>query len=642
MSAPAATTSAASASPAATSGPPAAPRQAGRLPDEWAAELERAGGSFDARLDRFLARFHAEIVAARALKETIDAGNAAPRATDDFKKRMADIRTLLSGEGKDFVEGLERRDPTLANTVAGANTLELAHGIERLESAVRAEEASRRRGLDPREKSFEVGVPLPSSSAAPGVKTSIPPRTTGSSAAGASSVTAALQNLNSDETLQLMQSDIHALKLELMRLQRAKTAGMPLATSGVTPGGDMPSTAGPGSPGKKTGGGPASGSLPPRGVHASGTGSSQNLRKMSGLAVTRVAGKPASLAPSYVSHLEQMKSRLDALEKKPLSRTARRKSHARLGRTRTMGSLYDTPALSLSRDENVHPNVGAMTTPPRVVRKGEVASPKSADAASSTASTPSPAGVHKHGAPGSRLFIDGPEELLKRPQSYAATRDMQRYSLKVARRFGLGDSNNASHAPPARVVEPRSKSAVTHSPRRRLSGLGLPPADHSHTLSALASGGGAGANGPASMTETTASAGRVVEEMEGDMWVRKGVLWKRWRRRYASMVSHQFFGRVLCLFSYDAAGGVNSSRSQIIVLRDGLCRGLRGPVEVGGVERYSFVLRTAAKEYYFAAETDELRRSWVKELREAARAENYRASKLPAMQPQRTAFFSKS
>lgn len=85
-----------------------------------------------------------------------------------------------------------------------------------------------------------------------------------------------------------------------------------------------------------------------------------SLRKMLGLNVTRVGGKPASLAPSYVSHLDEMKSRLDALEKKLLSRTAHRKSHARLGRRRTMGSLYDTSALSVALDENTNPNVLSM------------------------------------------------------------------------------------------------------------------------------------------------------------------------------------------------------------------------------------------------------------------------------------------
>lgn len=84
------------------------------------------------------------------------------------------------------------------------------------------------------------------------------------------------------------------------------------------------------------------------------------------------------------------------------------------------------------------------------------------------------------------------------------------------------------------------------------------------------------------------------------------------------MVSLQFFGGLLCLFSYDIAGGVNSSRSQIIVLRDGLCRALRTAVDGSGQERFRLVLRTAAKEYYFAAGCDEQRRKWVSELREAA------------------------
>lgn len=592
--------------------PPIRPQA--RLPDEWAAELERAGRTFDSRLDCFLERFHAEITAARKLKEQIDRGSAPETARAQLRSHITEIHSLLADEGRDFADGLQRREPALAlaKNGAGVNTLELAHGIERLESAVRAEEAERRRKrppgrLDPRENSFEAGNPLP---LAPDGSTL--PLQNGTAAL-------ALPNLHSDETLQLMQSDIHALKLELMLLQRAKTGSAPLPknnTPSITMSTVSPESSGPSG-------------LPPRSAAPA-------IRKMSGLNVTRVGGKPASLAPSYVSHLEEMKSRLDALEKKPLSRTARRKSHARLGRTRTMGSLYDTPALSVALDENTNPNVSAMETPPRNGLHSSHGTPGSNERSSGTgnrgslSSTPSPPGFRKAGGPGSRLFIDGPEELLKRPQSYAATRDMQRYSLKVARRFGM---ETIPIAPPAHVVEPRSKSAVAHSPRKRVSGLGLPPPDHPATLSSLAS-----APGPPSTTETSVSGGRVVEEMEGDLLVRKGVLWKRWRRRYASMVSHQFFGRVLCLFSYDASGGVNSSRSQIIVLRDGLCRGIRMPVEVAGQERFSFVLRTAAKEYYFAADSDEVRRKWVSELRDAARAESARtmSSRLPTAQ--RTVF----
>jgi PH domain len=125
---------------------------------------------------------------------------------------------------------------------------------------------------------------------------------------------------------------------------------------------------------------------------------------------------------------------------------------------------------------------------------------------------------------------------------------------------------------------------------------------------------------PPSTIDTTASAGsgQVVEEMEGDMWVRRGSLWKRWRRRYASIVSHKFFGRVLCLFSYDPSGAVISTKSEIIVLSSALCRSVRDPLEIGGAEQFVFVLRTA-KEYYFAINSDTTRRAWVRELRQAAR-----------------------
>lgn len=608
------------------SGMEAATRPGMRLPDEWAAELERAGGTFDTRLDRFLERFHREITAARQLKEQLDVDDAPEGARDALRRHIGEIHALLAGEGRHFVSALERREPALnlaQGGSAGANTIELAHGIERLESAVRAEEAERSRrraraardprpplSLDPRETSFEAGHPLPLGADGRALPPGMAP----------SAAVLALPNLHSDETLQLMQSDIHALKLELMRLQRAKTGVAPLPNDlSIGNVRSAASTISTSTVSAETAAGvivaPPPRSNPPV------------LRKMSGLNVTRVAGKPASLAPSYVSHLEQMKSRLDALEKKPLSRTARRKSHARLGRTRTMGSLYDTPALTI--DENANPNVGSMITPPRIIRKSGSPSdasptsdegPRSAMLGGSLQSTPSPAGVRKLGAHGSRLFIDGPEELLKRPQSHAATRDIQRYSLKVARRFGGNDATPAVVAP-AHVVEPRSKSAVAHSPRKRLSGLGLAPPDHPATLSSLASG---------NTSSDPTSLGRVVEEMEGDLLVRKGVIWKRWRRRYASMVSHQFFGRVLCLFSYDGSGGVNSARSQIIVLKDGLCRGVRMAVEVAGVQRYPFVLRTAAKEYYFAADSEEMRRKWVSELRDAARIEAVRVgSRLP-------------
>lgn len=657
------------------------------------------GPAFDARLDRFLASFQDEIVAARALKDEMDegGGDTADRK-EELKRRMDRIRDLFATEGGDFVESLERRNPRLAVSACGANTLELARGIDRLESAVKEEETKRAAELAAGStvvplSSLPPRLPLDSGNRAVAPLAHAvdgPPATMGAkNGTGSASFEAAssmsmamvakqaqqhvgvsaapaspmyhvgggpvghtlssLNNLNSDETLQLMQSDIQALKLELMRLQRSKNAGMavhpgapmtlshPLSSVVENTTSSSTFSMSSVSPASK----PSSGLMV--GTNGLGMPTPVSLGRLAGhgVNVVKVTGSKANtLAPSYVSHLEQMKSRLDALEKKPLSRSGanggRSKSQSRLGRTRTMGNLYDPP--SLTADENINPNVTAMLTPPRSSRRAKersmsVSSPPArvnrfsptADdnfvmPSASQDSTPSPrrttprAASASQASPGARtsparLFFDAPEEMLSRPQSHAAARDIHRYSLKVARRFG--PTGGVTSAAP----EPRSRSEVTVSPTRR---------HDSGTARAHIAGLAAGittsdVGAPPSTIDTTGSGGRVVEEIEGDMWVRKGLLWKRWRRRYASIVSHQFFGRVMCLFSYDSSGGVISTRSQIVVLNSALCRAVREKVEIGGMQRYMFVLRSATKEYFFAAESDEIRRNWVRELREAAR-----------------------
>lgn len=599
---------------------------------------ETLGGRvFDKQLDGFLDRFQQEIVAARKLKDALDrlpptdAGHASQK--DQFKKRMDRIRALFATEGEDFVSGLEKRNPKLTMAACGENTLELAQGIERLETAVKEEETKRsahpsipdRRALKPN----EVAVEEPAVSNVTPPSPAPPPRDVPlSTSNGPAAVGQTLNNLNSDETLQLMQSDIQALKLELMRLQRSKANADPFPPSGPL---SLPPTKPLGSLDTNSANPYSIDSLTPENNRDAAKGLPPSLLANNNVSVVRVTGRAIGFAPTYVSHLEQMKSRLEALEKKPLSRRA--KSAARLGRTQTMGSLYDS---HLGHDENHNPNVTAMITPPRGSRRMKhrsisTQSPLNYSRGSpptgepfvhmnSPGSTPSPrkASVKKgegaqNGTTPARLFFDAPEEMLSRPQSHAAARDIQRYSLKVARRFG------PSEPAPKHVTEPRAKSAVTVSPNRRVmrkQGISL-----GHAISDV---GTAHQNASPSTIDTNGSGGRVVEEIEGDMWVRKGVVWKRWRRRYASIVSHQFFGKVMCLFSYDSSGGVISTRSQIVVLHSSLCRALREKVEIGGQERFMFVLRTSSKEYYFASETDEIRRNWIRELRDAARKDNSR------------------
>lgn len=585
------------------------------LPQRWADEIAHAtpvttqphpetlgGRLFDSKLDGFLDRFQQEIVAARALKDALD---RVPQGDDDylrkkehFKNKMDHIRQLFATEGEDFVSSLERRNPKLTMVACGENTIELAQGIERLETAVKEEETKRAAKVNVVENVTPEGKAAEPASNGP------------------ANVGQTLGNLNSDETLQLMQSDIQALKLELMRLQRSKEAASGYQTLPI--------------------------SFPPPKPAINVDGALYSVESLTretddnkalppsllanNVSVVRVTGRANGMAPTYVSHLEQMKTRLEALEKRPLTRRA--KSAARLGRTHTIGSMYDHP------DENHNPNVVAMVTPPRSSRRNPRSvsaqsppsyiqySPPSAERfvqISSPGSSPSPVrkslkrGDTQNSASPARLFFDAPEDMLSRPQSHAAAKDIQRYSLKVARRLGPSE-NAALHSP-----EPRSKSIATASPSRKQAMHGDGPL--SHKFSDVAN---AALHASPSTIDTSGSGGRVVEEIEGDMWVRKGVIWKRWRRRYASIVSHQFFGKVMCLFSYDSSGGKISTRSQIVVLQGSLCRALRENVEIGGEQRYIFVLRTSTKEYHFAAETDEIRRNWIRELRDAARNDNVR------------------
>ncbi|PXF41952.1 hypothetical protein BWQ96_08332 [Gracilariopsis chorda] len=632
------------------------PRHKPALPQQWADEMalatsatsplpsnlppppattpaETLGGPlFDTQLDGFLDRFQQEIVVARALKDDLD--QLTNRDDTDavyhskkqlFKLKMHHIRSLFSTEGEQFVKSLERRNPKLTMAACGENTIELAQGIERLETAVKEEETKRTASKPTATNATAVTVSTPSAPRAPLsfqkasditviTPLSSPDRETSTVVTPhpPSAVGHTLNNLNSDETLQLMQSDIQALKLELMRLQRTKahaTSALPppyVPKSMTSPSDNQSFTLSTVSAEVKS-------TAPP--IPAS-------ILANNNVSVVRVTGR--STAPNYVSHLEQMKSRLEALEKKPLSR--RTKSAARLGRTQTMGSMYEP----VSADENHNPNVSAMVTPPRASRRMKHRSVSSASPLANKAvvtppptehfriersshSTPSPVrpGADKSSTSPARLYFDAPEDLLTRPQSHAAARDIQRYSLKVSRRLGPAE--------PVLIAEPRAKSAVTVSPNRR---RGVMQEGGMSVGNAVSDAGGA--LGPPSTIDTTGSGGRVVEEIEGDMWVRKGVVWKRWRRRYASIVSHQFFGKVMCLFSYDSGGGVISTRSQIVVLHNSLCKALKEKLEIGGQERFMFVLRTQSKEYFFAAETDEIRRNWIKELKDAARKDTGR------------------
>lgn len=728
---------------------------ASRLPAHWADALAphargtaqggapapgpATGEDFDGRLDAFLDGVTTRLVAARAAKAAGGAGAV-------FAARMAEVRAMWEAEGADLRAVLEARYPGFAAGIGsgsgGKDEAEVVDGIRRLEVCLKEEEGRRaeRRVKRAQGQTAVLGGTYQREAA----------RELGSGA-GAYSTPVTTRTMHSDETLCLMQNDIQALKLELLRLQRSKAS---------EPGDDGDRCV---TPLPVPGPGVVNAQLPYSHIPLT----SSTVTPPSNSNQT----SPRSGAPRYVSHLEHMKNRLDALERRPLpppgGRTGRSKSAVRVGRAPAplsgMGSgsvsvarlpvhrgkstalgfgADDTPgavgAGSLRR-ETLTPS-SHFVTPPQgerrmkpngksVLMDNEEARKKRSSIirtigdegfaspnGSNTSDSPSPlmargmsrtftAGAKEESARPSiksKLFsIDAPEDMLSRPQSFAAARDIQRYSLKVAKRKGPvppGSRNGATQrgapqapasgsgipkhpaTPNAAAAESSSASApkkmedsaldtFTMSPTRESARPGVrkmvsleearaaaEKKTKSDTAVAVASARVAEARKAAAVAaasagqapvppkvatpkvapaesrishveppntmDTTVSAGSngpVVEEMEGDMWVRKGTLWKRWRKRYASIVSHKFFGRVLCLFSYDSAGAVISSRSEIIVLSGALCRSMRDPIDIGGMENFVFVLRTG-KEYYFASDSDTERRAWVRELRQAARS----------------------
>ena len=540
----------------------ALPTKKSSLPPQWVSEIENvenAPQNTDGNLDAFLERFQTEIVAARQLKNRL---GSCPREDyaqlkTDFKDKMTNVWKLFSNEGEQYVQSLD------VGEAEGNDTDELQRGIERLESAVKNEESKRN------EKRVELDKVA--SSVTPEDRTLVekPDRDVGKMHMKPEKIAC---TINSDETLQLMRSDIQALKLELVKLQRSKANENVDVTTDPNPS-TIQSTA-----------------------PTTATFTSPELGRLNtNVSVVRVTGR-ANIAPKHINHLELMKSRLEALEKKPVARRA--KSAARLGRTHTIGSMYDdatktvmtygTPPGARMKHRSISTQSPVMDKTPVEVRLR---------AMSSAASTPSP---ERGGDNAARMLFDAPEEMLQRPQSYAAAKDMQRYSIKVARRLGVDNGRGS--------IEARARSAVTTGQNTGSKPVQAPSTPHAASDIA-----------PSTM-DTSGSGGRVVEEIEGDMWVRKGVMWKRWRRRYASIVSHQFFGKVLCLFCYDGQGGVMSKRSQIVVLNGSVCRAERERAEFGKERgKFVFALRTRSKEYLFAADSDEMRWNWIRELRDAAR-----------------------
>jgi len=100
----------------------------------------------------------------------------------------------------------------------------------------------------------------------------------------------------------------------------------------------------------------------------------------------------------------------------------------------------------------------------------------------------------------------------------------------------------------------------------------------------------------------------------GTLYVRQRLLKKSWKKRYASIVVHQYFGPVLFLFKYDKRDQVLAKSAQMIVLEDSQVRLGNNSRDSSGIYRCEFILQTSRKSYIFSSYDSINRDFWISAL----------------------------
>lgn len=122
-----------------------------------------------------------------------------------------------------------------------------------------------------------------------------------------------------------------------------------------------------------------------------------------------------------------------------------------------------------------------------------------------------------------------------------------------------------------------------------------------------------GVNGGAPGADGGAGGAAGLSRAQGELWWRHP--WTRlYRRRFGSIVDHEYFGPVLFLFKYDGKGNVALKRSCMVVLHDSSVR--LGGNKRGGDGRFrcEFRLVTAKRGYALACRDTMKRDYWLEEL----------------------------
>lgn len=110
------------------------------------------------------------------------------------------------------------------------------------------------------------------------------------------------------------------------------------------------------------------------------------------------------------------------------------------------------------------------------------------------------------------------------------------------------------------------------------------------------------------------SGGNELSRCQGELWVKSRWPMVGWKKRYGSIVDHAYFGPVLFLFRYDAKGNVALHHSMMIVLVDSRVRLGKNSTTKNRDYRCEFVLETARRTYFIAANHTMRRDYWLRNL----------------------------
>ncbi|KAA8493783.1 hypothetical protein FVE85_4920 [Porphyridium purpureum] len=207
------------------------------------------------------------------------------------------------------------------------------------------------------------------------------------------------------------------------------------------------------------------------------------------------------------------------------------------------------------------------------------------------------------GSNDSRHSFDAPAEIMNKPEAREACEDAKRKSAALGLQY--------------------EKAAIAQSLRAHqfnevvIAGGGQPMVADSALSGPSLSSASKGTSKPEERDHSVITDGPsdFASISQQYIFMRRGVLFSRFKLKFGVFMEHNYFGAVLCIYNVDKTGAVEHNKSKMIALKQCKVRS-KGPghIQVGGKLKYSFCLKTVNKEYWFAVDDKATRDVWIEKI----------------------------